>query len=167
MAMARRPGRSFQYIHDLVDGMIALMNSDESRPVNIGNGDEFIIGELTELVRETVENIQGEDGVKRSRRVEIVYASMPTDDPQKRRPDTTRAQESLVWQTRWILRMGLEEMVRYYIRLLTFRLARCQALYNTTTARQNATTRPNNATTAKLRNVGPKKPQRRPNLMLP
>ncbi len=39
---------------------------------------------------------------------------MPTDDPQKRRPDTTRAKESLGWQPRWTIQMGLEEMVRYY-----------------------------------------------------
>jgi UDP-glucuronate decarboxylase len=106
--------RSFQYVHDLVDGLIALMNSDESRPVNIGNGDEFTIGEFAELVREIVEKVQEEDGVKPARRVEIVYSPMPTDDPQKRRPDTTRAKESLGWQPRWTVRMGLEEMVRYY-----------------------------------------------------
>ena len=106
--------RSFQYIHDLIDGLIALMNSDESRPVNIGNGDEFTIGDFAELVREIVEKVQDEDGVKRERRVNIVYKPMPTDDPQMRRPDTTRAKESLQWQPRWTVRMGLEEMVRYY-----------------------------------------------------
>lgn len=106
--------RSFQYIHDLIDGLIALMNSDESRPVNIGNGDEFTIGEFAELVREIVEKVQAEDGVKLERRVQIVYKPIPTDDPQKRRPDTTRAKNSLQWQPRWSVRMGLEEMVRYY-----------------------------------------------------
>jgi UDP-glucuronate decarboxylase len=106
--------RSFQYVHDLTDGLIALMNSDESRPVNIGNGDEFTIGEFAELVREIVEKVQEKDGDKLARRVEIVYKPMPTDDPQKRRPDTTRAKESLGWQPRWTVRMGLEEMVRYY-----------------------------------------------------
>jgi len=106
--------RSFQYIHDLIDGLIALMNSDESRPVNIGNGDEFTILEFAELVREIVEKVQDEDGVKRSRRVNIVFKPIPVDDPQKRRPDTTRAKESLDWQPRWTVRMGLEEMVRYY-----------------------------------------------------
>ncbi|KAJ3535417.1 hypothetical protein NMY22_g6501 [Coprinellus aureogranulatus] len=85
--------RSFQYIHDLVDGLIALMNSGESRPVNIGNGDEFTIGEFAELVREIVEKVQDESGVKRERRVNIIYKPMPTDDPQKRRPDTTRAKD--------------------------------------------------------------------------
>jgi UDP-glucuronate decarboxylase len=106
--------RSFQYVHDLIDGLIALMNSDETRPVNIGNGDEFTIGEFAELVREIVEKVQDEDGVKPARRVEIIYCPIPTDDPQKRRPDTTRAKEVLDWQPRWTIRMGLEEMVRYY-----------------------------------------------------
>ena len=106
--------RSFQYIHDLVDGLIALMNSDESRPVNIGNGDEFTIIEFAELVREIVEKIQDQEGIKRTRRVNIVHKPMPTDDPKQRRPDTTRAKESLKWQPRWTVKMGLEEMVRYY-----------------------------------------------------
>ena len=105
--------RSFQYIHDLIDGMIALMNSDETRPVNIGNGDEFTIGEFAELVREVVEKVQKEDG-EEPHRVNIIYKPIPTDDPQKRRPDTTRAKEVLDWQPRWTVRMGLEEMVRYY-----------------------------------------------------
>ncbi|KAG6889039.1 hypothetical protein C0995_004322 [Termitomyces sp. Mi166 len=106
--------RSFQYVHDLIDGLIALMNSDETRPVNIGNSDEFTIGEFAELVRDIVEKVQDQDGDVRTRRVNIVYKEMPTDDPQKRRPDTTRAKESLAWQPRWTVRMGLEEMVRYY-----------------------------------------------------
>ncbi|KAH9019500.1 UDP-xylose synthase [Lactarius hengduanensis] len=94
--------RSFQYIHDLVDGLIALMNSSETRPVNIGNGDEFTILEFAQLVRDIVEGVQRADG------------GLPKDDPQKRRPDTTRAKETLDWQPRWTVRMGLEEMVRYY-----------------------------------------------------
>jgi UDP-glucuronate decarboxylase len=107
--------RSFQYVHDLTDGLIALMNSDESRPVNIGNGDEFYIAEFAGLVKKIVEKVQDEDGVKRSRTVEVVHNDpLPMDDPQKRRPDTTRAKESLGWQPRWTVEMGLEEMVRYY-----------------------------------------------------
>jgi UDP-glucuronate decarboxylase len=107
--------RSFQYVHDLIDGLICLMNSTETRPVNIGNQDEFTIGEFAELVKEVVEKVQDEDGVKRERSVKVTYDHpMPTDDPQKRRPDTTRAKESLGWQPRWSVRMGLEEMVRYY-----------------------------------------------------
>lgn len=106
--------RSFQYVHDLIDGLICLMNSDETRPVNIGNGDEFTIGDFAEFVREIVEKVQKEDGDKPKRRVQVVYKDLPRDDPKKRRPDTTRAKESLKWQPRWTVRMGLEEMVRYY-----------------------------------------------------
>lgn len=107
--------RSFQYIHDLIDGLIALMNSNETRPCNIGNNDEFTIGEFAELVRDIVEKVQQEDSVKPAKRVQIIYNNpMPVDDPQKRRPDTSRAKESLQWQPRWTIRMGLEEMVRYY-----------------------------------------------------
>ncbi|KAF9535015.1 UDP-xylose synthase [Crepidotus variabilis] len=106
--------RSFQYVHDLIDGLIALMNSDESRPVNIGNGDEFTIIEFAELVREIVEKVQDEAGIKRTRSVKIIHKDMPKDDPKQRRPDTTRAKETLKWQPRWSVRMGLEEMVRYY-----------------------------------------------------
>ncbi|KZV71407.1 NAD(P)-binding protein [Peniophora sp. CONT] len=106
--------RSFQYIHDLVDGLIALMNSDETRPTNIGNGDEFTILQFAELVRDIVEKVQSEDGEKNARRVSIIHEGLPTDDPKQRRPDTTRAKESLKWQPRWTVRMGLEEMVRYY-----------------------------------------------------
>ena len=106
--------RSFQYIHDLVDGLIALMNSDETRPVNIGSSDEFTILQFAELVREIVEKIQKEDGDKPTRRVEIIHEGLPTDDPKQRRADTSRAKETLQWQPRWTIRMGLEEMVRYY-----------------------------------------------------
>ncbi|KAG6375085.1 hypothetical protein JVT61DRAFT_12635 [Boletus reticuloceps] len=106
--------RSFQYIHDLIDGLIALMNSNETRPVNIGNSDEFTIGDFAELVREIVEKVQRDDGVTPSRQVEIVYRPIPTDDPKRRRPDTTRAKETLNWQPRWSVRMGIEEMVRYF-----------------------------------------------------
>ena len=105
--------RSFQYIHDLIDGLIVLMNSDETRLVNLGNSDEFTIGEFAELVREIVEKVQKEAGLE-PRRVNIVYKPLPPDDPQKRRPDPTRAKQVLDWQPRWTVRMGLEEMVRYY-----------------------------------------------------
>ncbi|KZT41115.1 NAD(P)-binding protein [Sistotremastrum suecicum HHB10207 ss-3] len=108
--------RSFQYIHDLIDGLIALMNSDETRPVNLGNGDEFTILEFAKLVRELVRKVQIEDGIDPAtlRDIQIVHRPMPTDDPQKRRPDTTRAKTTLDWQPRWTVRMGVEEMVRYY-----------------------------------------------------
>ncbi|KAG9014959.1 UDP-glucuronic acid decarboxylase 1 [Tulasnella sp. JGI-2019a] len=106
--------RSFQYVHDLVDGLIFLMNSNETRPVNIGNGDEFTILKFAEVVRDIVAKVQDEDGVTDWKRPEIVHKPMPTDDPQMRRPDTARAKEVLGWQPRWTVKMGIEEMVRYY-----------------------------------------------------
>ncbi|KAG8865268.1 UDP-glucuronic acid decarboxylase 1 [Tulasnella sp. 330] len=106
--------RSFQYVHDLVDGLIFLMNSNETRPVNIGNGDEFTILQFASLVRDIVGKVQEDDGVKDWKRPEIVHKPMPTDDPQMRRPDTTRAKEVLGWQPRWTVKMGIEEMARYY-----------------------------------------------------
>ncbi|KAG8902781.1 UDP-glucuronic acid decarboxylase 1 [Tulasnella sp. 403] len=106
--------RSFQYIHDLVDGLIFLMNSDETRPVNIGNGDEFTILQFAELVRDLVSKVQAEDGVEMKTHSKIVHKPMPTDDPQMRRPDTRRAKEVLNWQPRWTVKMGIEEMIRYY-----------------------------------------------------
>ena len=106
--------RSFQYIHDLVDGLILLMNSDETRPVNIGNGHEFNMLDFAKLVREIVAKVQREDGMGAVPEVKIVHKPMPIDDPQKRRPDTTRAKETLGWQPRWTVEMGVEEMVRYY-----------------------------------------------------
>jgi UDP-glucuronate decarboxylase len=93
--------------------MIALMNSGETRPVNIGNTDEFSIGEFAEIVRDVVAKVQKEDGIE-APKIKIVYKDLPGDDPQRRRPDTTRAKEVLDWQPRWSVRMGVEEMVRYY-----------------------------------------------------
>jgi len=106
--------RSFQYVHDLIDGLIALMNSNETRPVNVGNGDEFTIGDFAKLVRDTVRKVIKEDDGVETPPVNIIHKPIPTDDPQKRRPDTTRAKETLGWQPKWTVEMGLEEMVRYY-----------------------------------------------------
>jgi len=105
--------RSFQYVHDLVDGLILLMNGDETRPVNIGSSHERTIMEFAEAVREIVETIQKEEGTF-TKRVDIIHKDMPLDDPQKRRADTTRAKETLGWQPKWGVKDGVEEMVRYY-----------------------------------------------------
>ncbi|KAK4689845.1 UDP-glucuronate decarboxylase, partial [Tremellales sp. Uapishka_1] len=110
--------RSFQYVHDLVDGLILLMNGSETRPVNIGNHDEFTILEFAEAVRDIVEKVQKEAGNPLAKRVNIIHKEMPVDDPQRRRPDTTRAKETLQWQPKWSVRQGVEEMVLYYARAI-------------------------------------------------
>ncbi|WWC90621.1 uncharacterized protein L201_005557 [Kwoniella dendrophila CBS 6074] len=110
--------RSFQYVHDLIDGLILLMNGDETRPTNIGSSHEFTIMEFAENVRDIVEQIQKEEGVANPRRVEIIHKEMPIDDPQRRRADTARAKESLQWQPQWSVKQGVEEMARYYLRMI-------------------------------------------------
>ncbi len=89
--------RSFTYVDDLIDGIIALAESVEHEPVNIGNPDEFTLLELAETVKELTGSAS-----------EIVHAALPQDDPQVRRPDITRARELLGWQPAVALREGLE-----------------------------------------------------------
>lgn len=99
--------RSFQYIHDLIDGLIALMESEYTRPVNIGNTDEFTIAEFAKSVRDIVGSMS-----------DITYVDAAKDDPQQRRPDTTRAKEVLGWQPRWTAVAGVKELAMYYRTLL-------------------------------------------------
>jgi dTDP-glucose 4,6-dehydratase len=92
--------RSFCYVSDLINGMIALAESGEHDPVNIGNPVEFTLLELAENVIE----VTGSSS-------EIVYEELPTDDPQVRRPDITRANELLGWSPTVTLREGLERTI--------------------------------------------------------
>jgi UDP-glucuronate decarboxylase len=89
--------RSFCYVDDLVRGIIALSESGYHDPVNIGNPKEFTLLELAEAVID----ITGSKS-------EIVYEALPTDDPQVRRPDITKAQELLGWNPEVELREGLQ-----------------------------------------------------------
>ncbi|CAG8710212.1 12879_t:CDS:2 [Acaulospora morrowiae] len=97
--------RSFQYIHDLVDGLILLMNNDYTEPINLGNPDEYTICKFAELIRNEV-NIS----------CKIKTLPAPTDDPKKRRPDITKAEQVLGWKPRWPVRQGLSETVKYFQR---------------------------------------------------
>ena len=89
--------RSFCYVSDLIAGMIALQESGEHEPVNVGNPDEFTLLQLAETVIEVTGS-----------RSEIVYESLPVDDPQVRQPDISRAKEILGWTPKVDLRNGLE-----------------------------------------------------------
>ena len=108
--------RSFQYVHDLIDGLILLMNGDDTRPINIGSSHEFTIIEFAEAVRDIVEQVQREAGLE-PKRVNIIHKDMPIDDPQQRRADTTRAETELGWQSRWTVKQGILEMTRYVLLL--------------------------------------------------
>jgi dTDP-glucose 4,6-dehydratase len=89
--------RSFCYVDDLVRGIIALSESGHHDPVNIGNPKEFTLLELAE----TVIDVTGSGS-------EIVYEALPTDDPQVRRPDISKAQQLLGWNPEVELREGLQ-----------------------------------------------------------
>lgn len=97
--------RSFQYVSDLVEGMIRMMNCDGfTGPVNLGNPNEFTILELARQIRELV----GSDS-------RIVFRPLPSDDPRQRQPDITLARRMLDgWQPRVPLREGLERTIAYF-----------------------------------------------------
>jgi len=88
--------RSFCYVDDLIRGIIGLAESGEHLPVNIGNPDEFTLLELAEAVVAVTGS-----------KSEIVFEPLPTDDPQQRRPDISRAQALLGWEPTISLREGL------------------------------------------------------------
>jgi dTDP-glucose 4,6-dehydratase len=89
--------RSFTYVDDLIAGIWALAVSGEHEPVNIGNPGEFTLLELAHIVIELTNSTS-----------EIVYEALPTNDPQQRKPDITRAKELLGWEPTVSLRDGLE-----------------------------------------------------------
>ncbi len=105
-----RQTRSFCYVDDLVDGMIALMDSEAgfAGPCNLGNPGEFTIRELAE----TVIGLIGSDSA-------IAYRSLPHDDPLQRQPDITLARERLDWQPGVSLNDGLIPTIDYFRELLT------------------------------------------------
>ena len=98
--------RSFQYIDDLVAGMIRMMTNDRDfvGPVNLGNPHEFTILELAELVLKLIPE-------SRSR---IVYRALPADDPRQRKPDIALAQEILDWKPVTELEEGLRKTIAYF-----------------------------------------------------
>jgi dTDP-glucose 4,6-dehydratase len=92
--------RSFCYVSDLIAGIIALAESGQNEPVNIGNPDEFTLLELAQVVKE----LTGSSS-------EIVFEALPVDDPKQRRPDITLAGELLEWSPQVSLREGLKRTI--------------------------------------------------------
>jgi dTDP-glucose 4,6-dehydratase len=90
-------------VSDLVDGVIRLAESGAHLPVNIGNPDEFTLLELAHAVIDVTGS-----------RSEIVFEALPTDDPQVRRPDITRARQILGWSPE----VDLEEGLRRWLQAL-------------------------------------------------
>ncbi|KAJ7972499.1 UDP-glucuronic acid decarboxylase [Quillaja saponaria] len=92
--------RSFQYVSDLVDGLVALMDGEHVGPFNLGNPGEFTMLELAEVVKETIDSS-----------ATIEYRPNTADDPHKRKPDISKAKELLNWEPKVSLREGLPLMV--------------------------------------------------------
>jgi Nucleoside-diphosphate-sugar epimerases len=97
--------RSFQYVDDLVEGMVRMMatGDDFFGPVNIGNPNEFTIRQLAEMVIRLT-------GAKSK----ICYMSLPHDDPKQRRPDISLAKEKLDWSPTIQLEEGLLKTINYF-----------------------------------------------------
>ena len=97
--------RSFQYVSDLVEGMIRMMESgdDFTGPVNIGNPGEFTMLELAEKVIEFTGS-----------KSKIVFEPLPADDPKMRRPDISLAKEKLDWEPKVKLDEGLVKTIEYF-----------------------------------------------------
>ena len=97
--------RSFQYIDDLIDGMILMMNSSDDfiGPVNIGNPNEITINKLASLVL----GLTGSSS-------DIIYKNLTEDDPKRRNPDIERAQTKLNWQPKYKLERGLINTINYF-----------------------------------------------------
>jgi dTDP-glucose 4,6-dehydratase len=101
--------RSFCYVDDLVRGLVALAESHETGPLNLGNPGEISVGELASMIVEATGS-----------RSEIVYRPIGADDPRRRRPDTTAARERLGWEPTVSLADGLAQTVAYCRGLLSF-----------------------------------------------
>jgi dTDP-glucose 4,6-dehydratase len=92
--------RSFCYVDDLIRGLVALAESGEHLPVNLGNPAEFTLNELAEVVLRITDS-----------KSELVYEALPVDDPQVRQPDITRARQLLGWEPEIQLEEGLRRML--------------------------------------------------------
>jgi UDP-glucuronate decarboxylase len=97
--------RSFCYVDDLIEGFLRLMASEKlvTGPVNLGNPGEFTMIELAELVIRTTGS-----------KSKLKHLPLPADDPKQRKPDITRARESLGWEPKVPLAEGLRHTVDYF-----------------------------------------------------
>ncbi|RWQ41374.1 MAG: SDR family oxidoreductase [Mesorhizobium sp.] len=100
--------RSFCYVSDLVDGLVRLMNIDSNprQPVNLGNPGEFTVLQLAGLVRDMTHSKSA-----------FKFLPLPQDDPRRRQPDISRAENLLNWSPKVPLRQGLMQTISYFTEL--------------------------------------------------
>jgi UDP-glucuronate decarboxylase len=95
--------RSFQYIDDLIDGLMKMMNSKTVGPINLGNPNEYTMLELAEKVIEMT-----------SSKSKIAFLPLPTDDPKQRQPNISLAKKELSWKPNVQLKEGLKNTIEYF-----------------------------------------------------
>ncbi len=95
--------RSFCYVDDLIEGMIRLMNSDLNTPVNIGNPEEFTIIELANKIKKII-----------NPDLNLIFKSLPEDDPVQRKPDITKAKTNLEWHPKINLDTGINYTIDWF-----------------------------------------------------
>jgi dTDP-glucose 4,6-dehydratase len=95
--------RSFCYVEDEIRGFLALLDSDVTGPINIGNPDEFTMLELADIVLELTNSSS-----------QVIFEPLPVDDPTQRKPDLTLARSKLGWEPTIALREGLTRTIPYF-----------------------------------------------------
>jgi dTDP-glucose 4,6-dehydratase len=98
--------RSFCYVDDLIEGIVRLLHSDCSDPVNLGNPAEITIDQFAKEIIELTNTTQ-----------KVVYKSLPIDDPKQRRPDITKANTLLNWNPAIDRKEGLNKTYSYFLSL--------------------------------------------------
>lgn len=95
----------FCYVDDLIEGMIAMMQSTQSGPINLGNPHEFTMLELAQKVL-----------ILTNSKSKIIYKELPQDDPKQRQPDITLAKKELGWEPKVGIEEGLQKTIEYFKR---------------------------------------------------
>lgn len=98
--------RSFCYVDDLVEGIVRLLKSDYTLPVNLGNPDEITIGDFAEEIIKLTGTTQ-----------KVIYKDLPVNDPKQRQPDITKAKEILDWTPKYNRDEGLKLTYEYFKKL--------------------------------------------------
>jgi UDP-glucuronate decarboxylase len=101
--------RSFCYVDDLIEGFVKLMASpkDITGPINLGNPEEFTMKELAEMIIKMTNS-----------KSQIVFKTLPQDDPRQRKPDISLAKKTLNWEAKINLENGLEKTIKHFKNLI-------------------------------------------------
>ena len=95
--------RSFCYVDDLINGMNLLMRNNYNKPINIGNPNDFTIKELACLIKDLI-----------NPDLELIYKSLPQDDPKQRKPSINLARDILKWEPQTALKDGLIKTIEWF-----------------------------------------------------